>query len=190
VRSTLVASIAISEVHKNGWFGKVAKPEGRGTSNVGIFGGRDNAAAGDATNVVTDYVYLKGETRSPDTKFAAAITGAYKDSLEAAVKQVRDADGSTAELTFDGRAQYPSFDLSEDDPAVNHAKRAAESIGLTPTTVFSNGGLDANWLVKHGVSTVTIGAGQYEIHTVNEYVELAEYALGCKMAVALATLHS
>ncbi|TVQ79853.1 MAG: M20/M25/M40 family metallo-hydrolase [Phycisphaeraceae bacterium] len=190
ISSTLVASIAISEVHKNGWFGKVAKPEGRGTSNVGIFGGKDNAAAGDATNVVTDYVYLKGETRSPDTKFAAAITGAYKDSLEAAVKQVRDADGSTAELTFDGRAQYPSFDLSEDDPAVKHAKRAAESIGLTPTTVFSNGGLDANWLVKHGVSTVTIGAGQYEIHTVNEYVELAEYALGCKMAVALATLHS
>ena len=61
-------------------------------------------------------------------------------------------------------------------------------MGLKPTTIFSNGGLDANWLVKHGVPTVTIGAGQYEIHTVKEYVHLPEYALGCKLAVVLASM--
>ena len=59
---------------------------------------------------------------------------------------------------------------------MKHAKRAAESIGLKPTTLFSNGGLDANWFDKHGVPTVTIGAGQYEIHTVKEYVDLPEFA--------------
>ena len=32
------------------------------------------------------------------------------------------------------------------------------------------------------------GAGQYEIHTVNEYVDLPELANGCRLAVALATL--
>ena len=26
---------------KGGWFGKIVKPEGRGTSNIGSFGGRD-----------------------------------------------------------------------------------------------------------------------------------------------------
>ena len=36
--------------------------------------------------------------------------------------------------------------------------------------------------------TVTIGAGQYEIHTVKEYVDLPEFAQGCRLAVALATL--
>ena len=46
------------------------KPDGRGTSNVGIFGGKDGKPAGDATNVVTDYVHLKGEARSPDAAFA------------------------------------------------------------------------------------------------------------------------
>jgi tripeptide aminopeptidase len=50
-----------------------------------------------------------------------------------------------------------------------------------------HGGLDTNWLDKHGVPTVTIGAGQYEIHTVNEYVDLPEYAQGCRLAVLLAT---
>jgi hypothetical protein len=36
--------------------------------------------------------------------------------------------------------------------------------------------------------TVTIGAEQYEIHTIKEYVNLPEFADGCRLAVALATL--
>ena len=51
--------------------------------------------------------------------------------------------------------------------------------------LFSNGGLDANWLAgKHGVPTVTFGAGQDEIHTVKEYVDLPEFGRGCRLAVA------
>jgi tripeptide aminopeptidase len=91
-------------------------------------------------------------------------------------------------VKFSSKPSYPSFNLPDDAPAVRHAKRAVESLGMSPTTVFSNGGLDANWLVKHGVPTVTIGAGQYEIHTIKEYVELPEFAQGCRLAVALATL--
>ena len=57
-----------------------------------------------------------------------------------------------------------------------------------PASADRHGGLDANWFDKHGVPTVTIGAGQYEIHTVHEYVDLPEFAIGCCLAVALATL--
>ena len=64
ISATLVAATALVEAQRNGWFGKVVKPEGTGTSNPGIFGGKDGKAAGDATNVVTDYVYIKGEARS------------------------------------------------------------------------------------------------------------------------------
>jgi tripeptide aminopeptidase len=46
--------------------------------------------------------------------------------------------------------------------------------------------LDANRFVKHGLPTVTIGRGQYEIHTVKEYVDLPEFANGCRLAAALA----
>jgi tripeptide aminopeptidase len=188
ISSTLVASLAIAEAHAGGWFGKVEKPEGRGTSNVGVFGGKDGVSAGNATNVVTDYVYVRGETRSPNTDFAAAITRAYADAFAKAGAKVKDAGGEQAKVDFRGRPQYPSFDLDKNEPAVRHAIRAAEALGLTPTTHFSNGGLDANWLVKHGVPTVTIGAGQYEIHTVKEYVDLPEYAAGCRLAVMLATI--
>jgi tripeptide aminopeptidase len=187
ISSTLVAAVALTEAHRGGWFGKVVKPDGHGTSNAGVFGGKNGKAAGDATNVVTDYVHIKGEARSPDLAFAHAITEGFREAFEKARAEVKDADGGTAEVTFEASHAYPPFSLADDAPVVRHALRAAESIGMKPTTVFSNGGLDANWLVKHGLPTVTIGAGQYEVHTVKEYVHLPEFANGCRLAVALAT---
>jgi tripeptide aminopeptidase len=189
ISATLVASIALTEAHRAGWFGKIVKPNGHGTSNVGIFGGKQGkTAAGDATNVVTDFVYIKGEARSPEASFAAAITEAYHEAFKKAQAAVKDAGGATAGLEFKHKPSYPPFKLNADAPAVQRAKKAVASLGLQPTTIFSNGGLDANWLDKHGVPTVTLGAGQYEIHTVNEYVDLPEFAQGCRLAVALATL--
>jgi tripeptide aminopeptidase len=188
ISSTLVASIGLTEAHRAGWFGKVVQPEGKGSSNVGIFGGKDGKPAGDATNVVTDYVHLVGEARSTDAAFAVKITEAFEAAFNKAKGEVKDADGNMAEVTFQSRTAYPPFLMSEDDPAVQRAKKAAQAMGLEPVTMVSAGGLDANWLVKHGVPTVTFGAGQAEIHTVNEYVVIPEFAQGCRLAVAIATL--
>lgn len=188
ISATLVASIALADAHKSGWFGQVAKPDGNGTSNVGIFGGKDGTPAGDATNVVTDYAYIKGEARSPEAAFATEITMGFKDAFAKARHKVKDTSGAMAEVKFDHAPAYPPFNLDKKGAVVQHAARAVSALGLEPTYVFSNGGLDANWLDKHGIPTVTIGAGQYEIHTVNEYVDLPEYAQGCRLAIALATL--
>ena len=188
ISATLVASLALAEVHNAGWFGQVTKPDGRGTSNVGMFGGKDGKAAGDATNVVTDYAFLKGEARSPEAAFATRISLAYKDAFAKAQAEVKDVGGATAEVRFEHVPAYPPFSLAKDSKIVQHAAKAIELLGLEPAYLFSNGGLDANWLDKHGIPTVTIGAGQYEIHTVNEYVDLPEFAQGCRLAVALATL--
>ena len=188
ISSTLVASVGLTEAHRSGWFGKVVQPEGKGSSNVGIFGGKDGKPAGDATNVVTDYVHLVGEARSTDAAFAVKITEAFEAAFNKAKGEVKDADGNMAEVSFQSRTAYPPFLMSEDDPAVQRAKKAAQAMGLEPVTMVSAGGLDANWLVKHGVPTVTFGAGQAEIHTVNEYVVIPEFAQGCRLAVAIATL--
>ena len=188
ISSTLIASVGLTEAHRGGWFGKVVQPEGKGSSNIGIFGGKDGKPAGDATNVVTDYVHLVGEARSTDAAFAVKITEAFEAAFNKAKGEVKDADGNMAEVTFQTRTAYPPFLMSEDDPAVQRAKKAAQAMGLEPVTMVSAGGLDANWLVKHGVPTVTFGAGQAEIHTVNEYVVIPEFAQGCRLAVAIATL--
>ncbi|MCA3632212.1 MAG: M20/M25/M40 family metallo-hydrolase [Methylobacterium sp.] len=188
ISATLVAAIALAEANANGWFGKVVKPDGHGTSNVGIFGGKNNTPAGDATNVVTDYAYLKGEARSPTEAFATSITAGFRAAFETARNKVKDTGGDMAKVTFTNKPAYPPFKLDEKSPAVVRAAKAVEAIGLKPTFIFSNGGLDANWLDKHGIPTVTIGAGQYDIHTIKEYVDLPEYAQGCRLAVVLATM--
>ncbi len=61
ISATLVAALALAEAHRGGWFGKIRKKEGEGTSNVGSVAGRDGKSAGEATNVVTDYVHIRGE---------------------------------------------------------------------------------------------------------------------------------
>src|SRR5262249_43182590 len=93
VSATGVASLALAEVQRGGWFGKVRRNGKEGTSNVGVFGGKDGSAAGDATNVVTDYVLLRGESRSHDTRFASDITAAYQQAFGKAAAAVKDDRG-------------------------------------------------------------------------------------------------
>jgi tripeptide aminopeptidase len=188
ISSILVASIALAEAYRGGWVGKVVKLEGSGSSNAGVFWGKDGKPAGDATNVIADYVQILGEARSLDPAFAARIAAAYGDAFARAQAEVRNVDGVTSEVKFQTRPAYPPFSLGEDSPAVKRAMKSVGSIGLKPQTALAASGLDANWLVKHGVPTVTFGAGQAEIHSVNEYVDLLEFERGCRLAVALATL--
>ena len=68
---------------------------------------------------------------------------------------------------------------------VQRAAAAVRGLGLLPNVRVTNGGLDANWMARHGVPTATFGAGQYEIHTVNEYVDLDEFEAAVQLAYAL-----
>src|SRR5262249_49305364 len=122
-----------------------------GTSNVGRFGGRDGRCAGDATNVVTDYVHIDGESRSHDARFARSITAASQDAFRAAARQVRDDRGRPAKVRFAARLDYHPFRLRDGAPVVRHAVRAVEAVGRSPALRVADGGLDANWLVRHKV---------------------------------------
>ncbi len=145
-------------------------------------------AAGDATNVVTDYAWLRGEARSPDAAFARDIAEGYRAAFEKAAAEVTDSSGDTAKVTFKRETAYPPFRLDENAAVIRRADQALGMLGIAPNHVFSNGGLDANWLDKAGIPTVTISAGQAEIHTVKEYVNVPDYVTGCRLAVLLATL--
>jgi tripeptide aminopeptidase len=187
ISATLVGATALAEAAREGWFGKVTKPDGYGTSNVGIFGGRNGKSAGDATNVVTDYAFVRGEARSPESAFASKIAEGFKNAFVKAQALVKNVEGEAAKMEFRHVPAYPPFRLAEDSPATSLAVTALGTLGITPNLVFSPGGLDANWLDQHGIPTVTIGAGQREVHTINEYIELDEYLIGCRLAVLLAT---
>ena len=73
-------------------------------------------------------------------------------------------------------------------PVVKRAAAAVSAVGGAPVIRAANGGLDANWMVRHGFPTVTFGAGQNEPHTIDEWINLDEYDRACALAVQLATM--
>lgn len=188
ISATMVAALALAEVHRGGWFGRIIKDGRAGTSNVGSIGDLDGRSAGVATNVVTDYALVRGESRSHDARFISEITRAYRDAFQQAARKVVNAAGKTAKVTFRADRDYYPFRLAPNSPVVRQAQAAADSIELATELRLADGGLDANWLVRHGIPTVTFGAGQNKIHTVDEYVELKDFETACRFALALATL--
>ena len=187
ISATIVASLALADIYKNGWFGKVVKDNREGSSYVGILSGKNGESVGTATNVVTDFLQMRGESRSFDANLVKEITGAYLLALQTAANQVQSIPAKTANILFKAQADYDAFVLPEDSSVVIHAIEAAKTIGLSPSLELGKGGLDSNWIVKHGVPSLTFGAGQHEIHTLNEYVDLREFHEGCDLAFSLAT---
>src|SRR5919204_6805414 len=188
ISATMILALALAEVKAGGWFGKVVKGKRQGTSNVGPVTGGEGRPAGDATNVVTDYVHVHGESRSHDAKFFPQITKAYKTAFEKAAKRVTNSDGKSGRVKFKAETDYYPFRMKESLPVVKRAVAAVSAIGNTPTIRAANGGLDANWMVRHGIPTVTFGAGQNNIHAIGEYADLGEFSKACRLALALATL--
>lgn len=180
VSAILIASRAIKDIADRGYFGRIRKGKKAGTSNVGIVQG------GEATNQVTDQVYLRAEARSHDPVFLTQIVKNYRLAFESAASAVRNRSGQAGTVEWVEHAEYDAFELEPDEPVVQQALRAAATIGLTARTCVMDGGLDANPLNARGVPTVTLGAGQHGAHTVGEYADIPEYLEGCRLALAIA----
>jgi tripeptide aminopeptidase len=192
ISATMILALALAEVKAGGWFGKVAKGKGKsarmGTSNVGPVTGGEGRPAGDATNVVTDYVHVRGESRSHDAKVFREITKAYKTAFEKAAKRATNSDGKSGRVKFKAETDYYPFRMKESLPVVKRAMAAVSDVGGRPSIRAGNGGLDANWMVRHGIPTVTFGTGQNEPHTIDEWIDRDEYERACALAVRLATM--
>jgi tripeptide aminopeptidase len=186
ISATMVAALALRDIHQQGWFGKVAKDSKIGTSNIGSVAGADGASAGQATNVVTDYVLIRGESRSHDPAFCREITDAYHKAFKQAASQVLDDRGRSAKIRFRRRLDYHPFKLKEESEVVRQALAAAERVGWQGQLAIANGGLDANWLTRRGIPTITFGAGQNHVHTIDEYVSIKPYLNACRYALSLA----
>ncbi len=181
ISAAVIAARALAEVAEQGWFGRVEKGRRTGTSNVGTIRG------GEATNQVTDHMFVKGESRSHSAAFHARITKAYRIAFERAAKRTRNTAGECGRVAFRSETDYGPFHLRDSDPVVAFALAQARGLGLDASTRVVNGGLDANYFNRGGVPTVTLGAGQHGAHTLDEYADVEEYLAGCDLAVALAT---
>ena len=175
------AGLAIASLHRDGWLGAVTKGKRKGTSNIGVIQG------GSATNVVCDRVEIDAEARSHDGDFRNAIASAIAKAFETAAAQVKSTLGTSVRAEIVRRVDYEAFRLDDESAVVQTAMRAVTEEGGKPLLAVSNGGVDANWLVRHGIPTVTLGCGQRNVHTVSEELDIPDYLSACRIAKRLIT---
>jgi tripeptide aminopeptidase len=181
VSAAVVVAEALAELARQGWHGVIDKPTGHGTANVGILQG------GTGTNVVMPGLHILAEARSHDAACRRAIIAAWRDAFTRAAAGRRNRRGEPASVRFGPGPTYEAYALDANAPVVQAALAAARRIGLEPHCHSDDGGNDANWLVAHGIPTVTIGCGQRHIHMPTEEIDLAEFRRACQLAVELAT---
>lgn len=181
VSAITIAALAIADLQRDGWLGLIEKEGKQGTANVGIIQG------GDATNVITPHVQLKAEARSHSTTLRRRIVNRIESAFRQAAKSTKNEAGISGRVEFQGRLDYEAFRLKDKEPCVIEAEAVIRELGGEPIRKIANGGLDANWMHVHGIPTVTFGAGQFNAHTVQEWMDLEEYRKACQLALRLAT---
>lgn len=181
VSAAVIAGRAIQRLADEGWHGLVERGASTGTSNIGTLHG------GAATNVVLNRLSLTAECRSHDPQFRAQIVEAYRRAFEQAARETRNVAGQAGRVRFDVHHKYESFRLAETEPCVQAALAAIRRTGAEPHMRTVNGGLDANWLTRHGYPTVTLGCGQAGIHTVEETLDVPGFLTACRIGLLLAT---
>jgi tripeptide aminopeptidase len=131
---------------------------------------------------------MSAEVCSHDKRFRQTVVNRFRAAFERAAREVCNAAGHSGRVQFRAHHSYESFRLGSREPAVAAAREAvAGVIGSKPLLATVDGGLDANSLTARGLPTVTIGAGQHGAHTVDEYLDLAEFERGCRVALRLTT---
>ena len=181
VSAGIIASLALAQLQSDGWHGVIDKDGKLGSANLGIVEG------GQGSNVVMPEMSILAEARSHDPQFRAEIIESWKSAFRGAVGQVANSEGDKGEVSFGPGPTYESFALSDDEPIVRKTIAAAEKCGFEIKPVTNNGGMDANWIVAHGIPAVTIAVGQRQVHTADEWIHLGDFEKALNLVVALGT---
>lgn len=143
------------------------------TSNIGKISG------GAGINVVMEDLMIQGEVRSISDEKARDFLAKLEQGFQQAVAQY----GGSYQLSVNQKAT--GFHLADDSQPVKIAKTAAAKIGRTFTPEISGGGSDANIFNAEGKPTLNLSIGYEEIHTVNEYIPVAEMLKSVELALAV-----
>ncbi|MET0625080.1 MAG: M20/M25/M40 family metallo-hydrolase [Pyrinomonadaceae bacterium] len=156
------------------------------TANIGVIRG------GEATNIITNLVTLKGEARSlDDAKLEAQTAHMLKCLEDAAARYEVTVDGVTTKARVEAEVsrEYHAMDVSDDSRVVKLVKEAASRMGLKVETMASGGGCDANIFNKRGIECANLGTGMRAIHTVKEWLDVKDMYASADMTLEIMRLN-
>jgi tripeptide aminopeptidase len=165
---------------------KLGRIDEETTANIGVIEG------GKATNIVTNYVNLKGEARSlEDAKLEEQTKHMVQRFEDAAAKYEVTVEGRTTKGRIKAHVsrEYSAMDVSDDSHVVQLVKTAAARLGKEVKTLASGGGCDANIFNKKGIECANLGTGMRAIHTVNEWLDVKDMYASAAMTLEILKLN-
>lgn len=155
---------------------QIGRIDAETTTNIGTITG------GKATNIVPDYVEVRGEARSLiEEKLVKATEGMVAAFIFAAGEE-------NARIEMDVNRLYSAYHIPEDHNLLQLVRKAGEAVGLQLQIQSTGGGSDANILNGKGIASVNLGVGNEEVHTVQEYQNISELVNVTEMAVKIVEL--
>jgi len=145
------------------------------TANIGIING------GNATNVVPDYAFLKGEVRSREKE----KTKTQMESMKQAAINAADAYSGWVEI--ETQMMYPSFSVSTDHSLCQRVIEIFKDIGVEAEITQTGGGSDANYLNNNGIYTILLSAGYENAHSKEEKLYIPDLINFTKFIIMLIT---
>ena len=143
------------------------------TANIGVIQG------GEATNVVTDSVHVKGEARSRSHEKTVAQLTAMENAAKTAAKEM----GGTVDVSIE--LMYPPFNISCNHPLYEKISELYAELGIKAEAADTGGGSDANYLNKNGIYALLLSAGYENPHSKDECFFIEELINFTKIIVIL-----
>ncbi|MBV9958528.1 MAG: M20/M25/M40 family metallo-hydrolase [Acidobacteria bacterium] len=165
---------------------KLGRIDEETTANIGVIRG------GEATNIITNLVTLKGEARSlNEEKLKAQCDHMVKCFEDAAAKYEVTVAGKTTKARVESTVEpeYYAMDVPDESHVVQLVIQAASRMGLEVKTMASGGGCDANIFNRRGIQCANLGTGMRAIHTVNEWLDVKDMYASAEMTLEILKLN-
>ena len=146
------------------------------TLNIGTIKG------GTATNIVSDEVELEGEIRSFKHESALKLLEDTKFKFEE--EAIRLGAGITG-IDFKSEIHLIAYERNEDEEVVKNFRTAAKKIGKEPKLISTMGGADNHQFNKNGIKGIVLSCGMQNVHTTEEYIEIADLEAGADLVAEL-----
>jgi len=164
INALALAAQALTEISQ----GRIDKDT---TRNFGLIQG------GVATNIVPEYVILKGEIRSHSEEKLISYTQEVTDIFDKTIEQWEGTDATgdkkpSVKTTISD--DYPILSLPDDSPVILRVKEAAEVCGKKLQYTITGGGSDASIFCSYDLPTAIVATGMKNVHTIDEQIDLKD----------------
>jgi tripeptide aminopeptidase len=164
ISAIVAASIAIAGL-------RLGRIDDETTANVGIMEG------GNIRNGVPATARVTAECRSLSHEKCVKLAESIKAEFENSARKI----GARAEVTL--TLQYKAVRIPESSESVQIAKKAIQSLGLTPNTRIIGGANDGQVFNDKGIETVAIGFGGKNPHGLEESIAVSDMEKAVDMLV-------